>query len=109
MPQKCYIREAPLRLEPFIYVPNSFTPNDDEHNNVFHVVVSGKILDGSFELEIYDRWGELIYVSQDYLEGWDATYLGKPVQDGIYTWKVRYTGLISNQTEKLVGHVSILR
>lgn len=102
-------QNIPIYLEPFIYVPNSFTPNDDEHNNVFHVVVSGKILDGSFELEIYDRWGELIYVSQDYLEGWDATYLGKPVQDGIYTWKVRYTGLISNQTEKLVGHVSILR
>ncbi|MDW8057019.1 MAG: gliding motility-associated C-terminal domain-containing protein, partial [Bacteroidia bacterium] len=69
--------------DPFIYVPNAFSPNGDGVNDVFEVK--------SFGLEeprvrIYDRWGLLIFDNQgDMTRHWDGTYRGQPVQEDAYT------------------------
>ncbi len=71
-----------------IFIPNGFTPNEDGLNEEFKPI--GKYLN-HYEMFIYNRWGELIFTSTDINQGWDGTYLGKPVQMDVYVWKVNYS------------------
>lgn len=95
-----------IYYEPLIYVPNTFTPNGDFINEDFFAL--GVNID-DFNLEIYDRWGELIYTGDRMSKAWDGTYLDKPCQDGVYVWKIRYTEFETDVVYELVGHVSLLR
>ncbi len=97
-------------IEPFtIYAPNAFTPDGDEANNVFTPIVDLQIVE--WNLQIYNRWGELIFESNDPNIGWDGTNaIGKVSQDGIYMWKLRYTSCEPANPEHLIkGHISLLR
>lgn len=90
-----------------VYVPNAFTPDGNEHNNTFQVVYDCTF--DSFELLIFDRWGEKIYASKDPNDFWDGTYLGRPAQDGVYVYKLTYTSSETSTYEEKVGHVCLLR
>ena len=61
-----------------------------------------------FEMTIYNRWGELIFTSNDLDFGWDGTYDGKECQDGTYVWKIKLTDF-TNEEHDHVGHVNLLR
>jgi gliding motility-associated-like protein len=89
-----------------IYVPNAFTPDDDAYNQTFEPVIAS-IID-QYHLELYNRWGELIFESYNKNVGWDGTYNNVRVQDGTYTWKITIS---TNGTNKIVkyGHVSVIR
>ncbi|MCR9170918.1 MAG: gliding motility-associated C-terminal domain-containing protein [bacterium] len=89
-----------------IYVPNTFTPDADELNPVFQAYTDCALQ--YFELEIYNRWGEIIFTSTDVNYGWDGTYNGKLVQDGTYTWKIEYA-FSDNVPGESVGHVTVIR
>lgn len=70
-----------------IYIPNAFTPNGDNDNDVFGPV--GYNLDNAtLTMYIYDRWGKLIYTMEDINKPWNGTYENtkKPCELGIYTW-----------------------
>lgn len=54
-----------------IFIPNSFTPNDDGINDVFQIKGSGLSEEG-FLINIYDRWGKIIYTSKDINSSWDG-------------------------------------
>lgn len=95
-----------LTYEPLIYVPNTFTPNGDPFNNEFFALGSNI---RTFEIEIYNRWGELIYEGDALSKAWDGTYLGKNCPDGVYVWKINYTEYPTDKVYQLVGHVSLLR
>lgn len=91
------------------YVPNSFTPDGDEFNNIFIPILTSGIDFADYELKIYDRWGELLFESYDVTVGWDGTYHDKLVQQGTYTWTLQF-GLIENDKDLfLTGHVSLIR
>lgn len=94
-----------LIYDPIIYVPNAFTPDGNKLNAEFFAV-AGNIK--SLKLEIYNRWGERIYVGDAQDKAWDGTYKGLPCQDGVYVWKIHYTDLLDKEYT-LVGHVSLLR
>jgi gliding motility-associated-like protein len=87
-----------------VYVPNAITPNQDGLNDVFLVV--GENLTG-FHLEIYDRWGMLVFESNDQAKPWLADYKGYYVQNDVYTWKLSYDSL-ERRTEQ-IGHVTVIR
>ena len=74
--------------ESSIYVPNAFTPNGDGKNEIFKV--KGAHID-DFEMLIFNRWGEVIYQSNDIGEGWNGTYLGNQVQQDVYVYKILYS------------------
>lgn len=97
--------DVAILFNPLIYVPNTFTPNADEFNHLFKAK-GGNIK--NFNLKIYNRWGELIFESDDINIGWDGTYKGEACQDGTYTWKIRYEDSRGDES-KLVGHVNLLR
>lgn len=97
-------------LEDFIYyVPNAFTPDGNEFNNVFLPIIPFGIDLTTYELEIYDRWGELLFVSHDSEVGWDGTYAGKYCKEGVYTWKLQFKSKYSDKKKIDVGSVSLLR
>ena len=86
-----------------IYVPNCFSPNNDEFNDLFGVVTT--VSDPrSFLLSIYDRWGRILYSTDDPYRGWDGSE--QPI--GVYAWQVR---LIDREgsTQQRQGHVTLLR
>ena len=93
----------------YVYVPNSFTPNNDGINDRFLPSLAGPV--DVYELNIFDRWGERIHTTADRYAGWDGTYNGVLSQDGVYVWTLDYRVLGPNgvKSERLVGHVTLLR
>lgn len=68
-----------------LYIPNSFSPNDNKLNDLFYAYgTSIKI----FDLQIYDRWGELIFRTNDIKFGWDGKFKGEMVEGGVYVYTV---------------------
>lgn len=94
-----------IYFDPLVYIPNTFTPEGDEFNGVFFAK-GGNVRD--FEMQIFNRWGQLIFESNDMNIGWDGTYNGATCQDGTYSWKVKYNDL-RGQEHKHVGHINLLR
>jgi gliding motility-associated-like protein len=92
--------------DPIIWVPNTFTPGDgDEHNNLFYAE-GGNVK--TFEMLIFNRWGELIVTLNDLEESWDGRFKGLDCQDGTYVWKVTITSF--EDVESIYnGHVNLLR
>lgn len=95
-----------IYFDPLIYVPNTFTPNDDEKNPFFLPI--GTNID-DFRIDIYDRWGEIIFTAESLGIAWDGTYKGKKCQDGVYGWKIRYSPITTAEVFELMGHVTLLR
>ena len=97
--------DVTINYDPLIFVPNAFTPDGDDHNNTFFAVVNNV---SEFEMMIFNRWGELIFVSNSVDTHWDGTYAGEKSPDGIYVWKIKYTDL-NGLSYDLIGHVALLR
>lgn len=79
-----------------VYVPNTFTPDGNNFNNTFIPVIYDVL---NYEFWIYDRWGEEIFHSTELHQGWDGSYKGKICQDGVYTYKIKYTNINSNENK----------
>ncbi|MDG1734313.1 MAG: choice-of-anchor L domain-containing protein [Crocinitomicaceae bacterium] len=92
--------------EYFVYLPNTFIPDGDRVNEVFSASLIGV---QSIEIEIFNRWGQLIFSSTDLDFEWDGTYKGRRVQNGTYLWKLRVLPLDKVDKELFTGHVNILK
>jgi len=90
---------------PTLFIPNVFTPNKDELNDVFYVKGFGIV---EFELLVFNRWGQLIFKSNDINQGWDGTVNSREAQIDVYVYKVWYKGIGSNSKSE-IGHVSLIR
>jgi gliding motility-associated-like protein len=95
-----------------VFIPNSFTPNYDGLNDVFVPVFSPYGLDTrTFSMDIYDRWGQIIYSTVDYTKGWNGTLQNKgdqSLKNDTYVFKIHYKdldGRVYDQT----GHVTLLK
>jgi gliding motility-associated-like protein len=91
------------------YVPNTFTPDGDEFNNVFFPVFSSGFDAYNYTLFIFDRWGEIIFESHNLDYGWDGTYMGQLCKEGVYTWKISIKERNKDKNHEYVGHVSLLK
>lgn len=90
-----------------IYIPNAFSPeNGDGQNDVFKVAGSG-FLTETFDLAIYDRWGALVYKTNDVSKGWDGTIKGKAAKQDIYIYKIKLKDY-KNRSKEFVGHLTLL-
>lgn len=69
------------------YIPSAFTPNQDGVNDVFRVFGDAS----SYQIKIFNRWGELVYTSNDIRQGWDGRYRGKLASADVYTYLINYT------------------
>jgi gliding motility-associated-like protein len=92
-----------------IYVPNAFTPNDDGINDEFIPVMEG-IDPDKYELWVFDRWGNMIWYTNDIGEGWNGIVLGgtELCQIDTYVWKLKCRDILDKNHE-LIGRVSLIR
>ncbi|MBK7667568.1 MAG: gliding motility-associated C-terminal domain-containing protein [Sphingobacteriaceae bacterium] len=90
-----------------IYLPNAFTPNSDGVNDGFGAKGVGIL---QFEMQVFDRWGHVIFESNDIYNYWDGTVKGgeEPIKDDVYTWKVQVLD-INHKNHDLTGHVTLLK
>ncbi|TXI83936.1 MAG: PKD domain-containing protein [Crocinitomicaceae bacterium] len=98
-----------LFIEPFtVYIPNTFTPDGNEFNGIFDAVIYLPVYEWKFQ--IFNRWGELLFSSDDPELGWDGTYNGEIVKDDTYTYKLTYKSCEDINKEQIItGHVNLLR
>src|SRR5690606_5176059 len=89
-----------------VMVPNAFTPNGDTYNNTLQPVM---FEDQVYEMWIYNRWGEELYYAHELNAGWDGTYNGVLVPDGVYIWKIRYNSFDDDTPQIITGHVTVLK
>jgi gliding motility-associated-like protein len=93
-----------------LYVPNTFTPNGDEHNQFFYPVFSGSDFDRKgYSFQVFNRWGEIVFQSNNFQEGWNGYHHGEQCVQGTYSWKISYTENISQEVKEVVGHVNLVR
>jgi gliding motility-associated-like protein len=102
-------REIFYKEDVIFYVPNAFTPDGDEFNQVFQPIFTSGYDAHDFNMLIYNRWGEVIYETNDDKIGWDGTFKGNPVQSGIYTWKIEFQKLYTDERVIVTGHVNLLK
>lgn len=97
----------PIRIEEewFIYVPNTFTPDGDRHNNDFRASTVGI---NELQITIFNRWGEAVYTANERNFIWDGTFNGAYVPDGTYTYKINFV-TNSGRDRTIHGHVNVLR
>lgn len=89
------------------WVPNSFTPGKaDGLNDIFKPVTIG-VEDYTFY--IFNRWGELIYKTNDTEAGWNGTFKEKPSPMDVYVWKCDFKNVVTKEHEFHVGHVTLVR
>jgi gliding motility-associated-like protein len=94
--------------EVIIYAPNTFTPDGDEYNQDWGIFIEGIDI-YSFELLIFNRWGETIWESYDPNVKWDGTYKGQPVQQGTYNWIIRAKDAINDGKYEFNGAINLIR
>ena len=87
-----------------VYIPNAFTPNGDNDNDLFLPVGFG--IEG-FDMNIFDRWGNLIFKSTAERKGWDGSIKGKVAEQGVYVYRIVIKTMAGLEVFK-VGHVTLL-
>lgn len=97
-------------IEPLIfYVPNSFTPDGNSFNEIFQPVFTSGFDPNDFELLIYNRWGEVIFTTKNVNEGWNGTFKGNVVEEGVYTWKIEFKDKFNDKRYLYTGHINLLK
>ena len=89
-------------------LPNVFSPNNDGVNDGFRAYFADRCIPDDFTLEIYDRWGGLIYRSQDPNAAWDGRFRGKLNPQGVYIYRCRAV-FPNGKTLEEKGDVTLLR
>lgn len=101
---------AQIYIEPFnVFVPNAFTPDGNEFNNTFQAVIDYELFE--YNLMIYNRWGEIVFETNDIAYGWDGTTpTGDLAPTDTYQWVLTYVSCEPvNPRNIMKGMVSLLR
>jgi gliding motility-associated-like protein len=94
-----------IGTEPRVYVPNVFTINGDAIND--RLVVGGLFIE-EYKINIFDRWGNKVFESNDRDISWDGSFNGKPMPSGVYVYVIEVIGR-SKQKVELTGTVTLIR
>jgi gliding motility-associated-like protein len=95
--------------EELIYIPNTFTPDGNELNQVFLPVFTSGFDPYDYELLVFNRWGNLIFESHDHKMGWDGTFNNAYVQEGTYSWVIRYGNVETDKKTEIRGFITIIK
>jgi gliding motility-associated-like protein len=89
-----------------LYSPNAFSPDGDGINDLFKISGQGMI---DFQIEIYNRWGQMVYKSNDLSNGWDGTFKGKNLPTGTFVYKIKTSKYGVEQKLVKSGTVALVR
>ena len=91
-----------------LYVPNTFTPDGDGVNDIFNPSLQGED-PLTYELYIFNRWGEIIFQSNNKTIGWDGTHKNVKAKEDVYVWKVKVKKSVNEEVIERTGNVNLLR
>ncbi|WP_268121639.1 gliding motility-associated C-terminal domain-containing protein [Roseivirga pacifica] len=93
---------------PRIYMPNAFSPNGDNVNDEFKPVADCAVV---YSIQIFNRWGSVVFASEDITRGWDGTFEGGDAPNGKYSYVIFYAGTLNGVTfeENIRGTVNLYR
>lgn len=91
--------------DPFVYIPNAFTPNGDGEND--KLFVYGAMIQGIL-FRIYDRWGELVFETTNRNEGWDGTFRGKLLDPDVYDYYLQ-VDCVDGLQNIIKGNITLMR
>lgn len=102
------VRTVNVVAESYVFIPNAFTPGKDNLNDSFKPIIP---LVEQFTMYIFNRWGEMIYKSDNIYEGWNGGFQNSPdklVESGVYVYKISYKAL-EGKWQEVYGHVTLIR
>ncbi|MEM8906225.1 MAG: gliding motility-associated C-terminal domain-containing protein [Bacteroidota bacterium] len=96
----------------YVYFPNAFSPDGDGHNDQF-TIYTGKDVEQVLSLQIYDRWGALVFSREDFLPDdpaleWDGTFAGKALNPAVFVYHAKVL-FVDGQMETYSGDVTLLK
>jgi len=101
------MQQVAVAEEPLLYLPNAFSPNNDGINDVFPAVIYGDA--ANYTMRIFDRWGFEVWTTKDPLVQWDGVLSGKQAEVGVYAVLVERKNPCSQELERQLGHVVLVR
>jgi gliding motility-associated-like protein len=105
-PYGCSVKDSvTISLDGSLYIPNTFSPNGDELNDIFKIHAEDIT---QFEIIIFNRWGEILYESKDINKGWNGFHKGKVCQIDAYVWRIVYSDVNTSKKE-VFGHVNLVK
>jgi gliding motility-associated-like protein len=93
-------------------VPSAFTPNNDGNNDVFRPIYidrCGYAAFPGYQMNVFNRWGELVFHSENPSEGWNGSFKGKLQPSGVYVWELNYIDQYGNKPIRKNGTVVMIR
>ncbi|MCL2132679.1 MAG: gliding motility-associated C-terminal domain-containing protein, partial [Lentimicrobiaceae bacterium] len=105
---KSYSNIVEITKEAITYIPNTFCPSSSIDANRVFKPVNSYVDAEEYVFSIYDRWGSLIFTTNDIREGWDGSTNGRPAAAGVYAYRLTYRLDKKNFFEKQ-GHVTLIR
>lgn len=91
----------------YLFVPSAFSPNGDGSNDIFKPVFSEENI-SDYYFMIIDRWGKILYETEDIQEGWNGNYMDNICQQDVYTWVISYCDVFGKRKREF-GKVTIVR
>ena len=91
-----------------VFIPNTFSPNNDNINDVFSPVTSS-ISENDYSFSIFDRNGGVLFNTEIIGESWDGMHISSPIPNGVYIWKISYKIDGDLNTYNKIGHVNLIR
>ena len=88
-----------------LYIPNTFTPNGDGINDTFGV--AGEAIK-DFNIQVYNRWGEMIFETANANERWDGTFKGTKVPMGTYVYRISAQSASGKKVNR-EGNLNVIR
>ncbi len=88
------------------WAPNAFTPDENLLNDQFMPIAIGVI---NYNFEIFDRWGEKLFKTNDPKQGWNGFYRGQKCKQDVFAWRITFKNVVTEKEEVHYGHVSLLR
>ncbi len=101
----------PYKPSEVFYIPNTFTPDGDGHNQVFKPIFTQGFDPFNYHMEIFNRWGETVFESYNPEIGWDGSYgdEGLDVPQGTYIYKIVFKSPIIDKRRTITGHVTLIK
>ncbi len=90
-----------------IRIPSAFSPNGDGRNDGFYPIHALKAMQLVFK--VFNRYGQLIFISREWTKKWDGTYKGQPMPVGVYIWMLEYIDPATGRQKTQKGTVSLIR
>jgi len=90
-----------------VTAPTGFSPNGSGANDVFRAIYTCDL--SFFQMQVYNRYGELVFLTSEPLEGWDGVFKGENAEIGTYTWYISYQKEGATSKEDVKGNITLIR